>query len=73
MNKNLFIGKRILNLLRPKIYSLLGIKTKPNMIHFAVTSKCNLYCETCHIGRDYMQNPRLADDDLMPEEIDNFY
>lgn len=74
MNKNLYIGKRILNALSQKFSSRLGVKIKPSMIaNFAITSKCNLYCKTCNIGLKYTQSPESADDDLTLKEIEDFF
>jgi MoaA/NifB/PqqE/SkfB family radical SAM enzyme len=44
---------------------------RPTMIaNLAVTSMCNLRCASCNIGRNYLANPQLAQDDLTLEELD---
>lgn len=41
---------------------------KPLAMSFVVTDRCNSRCKTCNIGRRYLADPRVADDDLTYEE-----
>ena len=50
------------------------IKTPgPVVLTHSVTSMCTSLCKTCHIGREYLKNPRIAKNDLRIDEIERVY
>ncbi|MGV8151633.1 MAG: radical SAM protein [Candidatus Nanoarchaeia archaeon] len=48
-------------------------KLMPMNITIAVTNKCTSLCKTCNLGRIYLKNPRIADNDLTPEEYKKIF
>jgi MoaA/NifB/PqqE/SkfB family radical SAM enzyme len=44
------------------------LKPFPFSLTFFITSKCNSLCKYCNIGRIYLTNPEIANDDLKLEE-----
>lgn len=48
-------------------------KIMPINITVAVTNKCTSLCKTCNLGRIYIKNPRIADNDLKPEEYKKIF
>ncbi len=41
----------------------------PLTLTYSVTAACRSLCKTCNIGRTYLKNPKLAEQDLSLEEI----
>jgi len=56
-----------------RLQAALQLTRRPVMINFAVTSRCNLLCTTCNVGRNYFSNPSIAEDDLKVDEIDALF
>jgi ferredoxin-NADP reductase/MoaA/NifB/PqqE/SkfB family radical SAM enzyme len=52
-----------------------GFITPPNplTITYSVTAACRSLCKTCNIGRVYLDNPKLAEQDLSLEEIEKVF
>ncbi|HTY44327.1 MAG TPA: radical SAM protein, partial [Patescibacteria group bacterium] len=48
-------------------------KIMPVNITVAVTNKCTSLCKTCNLGRNYIKNPKIADNDLKPEEYKKIF
>ncbi len=52
-----------------------GLMTPPNplTLTYSVTAACRSLCKTCSIGRFYLDNPTLAEQDLSLEEIEKVF
>jgi MoaA/NifB/PqqE/SkfB family radical SAM enzyme len=52
-----------------------GLITPPNplTLTYSVTAACRSLCKTCNIGRVYLDNPKLAKQDLSIEEIEKVF
>ena len=74
MNKKQTRWKKLFNLTVQSVRGMLGLKIKPLMIaNISVTSKCNIFCKSCNIGRDFVQDPKIAENDLTIDEIERFF
>jgi MoaA/NifB/PqqE/SkfB family radical SAM enzyme len=45
----------------------------PMNVTVAVTNRCTSLCKTCNLGRIYVKNPHVADNDLKPEEYKKIF
>jgi radical SAM protein with 4Fe4S-binding SPASM domain len=56
-----------------KKLALSKIKGSYYKLNYAITSKCNSRCRTCNVWKDYLKNPKIADNDLSLEEITRIF
>lgn len=45
----------------------------PLTLTFSVTAACQSRCKTCNIGKVYLENPEIANQNLTPEEIEKVF
>ncbi len=48
-------------------------KIMPLNVTIAVTNKCTSLCKTCNLGRIYLKNPKIANNDLTLEEYKKIF
>lgn len=57
-----------------KFFRAIGYpKIMPMNVTVAVTNKCTSLCKTCNLGRRYIKNPSVADNDLTLEEYKKIF
>lgn len=64
------VARRIHSIWSGRLDELTRGMIRPSMIaNFSVTSMCTFRCASCNIGRNYMADPGLADNDLTVDEV----